>query len=71
MKLPKIKKRYILALISIAYCIAKLYVMYTPSTNDDSIPDNARDAILQILSIDHTVISEAINYCTISKNSVV
>jgi hypothetical protein len=50
-KIPGIKKRYIILIISIAYIIGKIYVIYTPNQNDDNLPDNFRTLALRVFAI--------------------
>ncbi len=45
------KKRYILIATAFAYLIAKVYVLQTPSPNDDTIPDKVRTIVLQLLAV--------------------
>lgn len=53
--LNKIKKLIInnritiFALLFIAYWILKLYTLYTPSTADDEVPDNIKDAVMTLI----------------------
>ncbi len=56
MKINEIKKRYILLAITIIYCIAKIYVSYTPNPNDDNIPDNLRDVALRIFQVNEELV---------------
>lgn len=46
------KKAVVVALIAIAYAIAKIYVLSTPTPKDDNIPDVVKDHILLLADKD-------------------
>lgn len=50
----KMKKIYIIAVILIFYALSKLYVLHTDNPNDDNIPDQARDVLLQVINLKDT-----------------
>lgn len=56
MKIFNIKKKYIFLSITIIYFVAKIYVIYTPNTNDDDIPDKFKNAALRIFQVNDEMV---------------
>lgn len=48
--MPSLQKRYIIALV-LLYGAFKLYVISTPTPSDDQLPDQARDIVIQLLTV--------------------
>ncbi len=44
------QKRYILLLLAVLYVAFKVYVAYTPTPDDDDLPDQLRDVVLKVVS---------------------
>ncbi len=45
-----VKKRDMWYLLAIVYLVSKVYVLSTPSPNDDDLPDKVRDAVVRAIS---------------------
>lgn len=54
MKLPKFdnKKLLIIPITIVVYAVLKLYVLSTPSPDDDSFPEKIRDGMLMLVDVD-------------------
>ncbi len=48
--MKRLTKRRVVLLVVIGYLLWKIYVIHTPSTEDDNVPDQVRDVILRLVS---------------------